>query len=350
MFFFFFLNNEKRIGFKKLSAADLGLSNTSHQSHIGLYEGVLNFLKNTDVVKSAMLIYGGYCDILDCSFDRIENPDGSYRNPKIRTGNDPDNSIVSRIRKFAHESPTDEWYLAWSGLESEEVVFWLIKSGTDDYTIARRFFSKDNLVLNEDSPTYNDAKKFLLERINFTSQDIQRDIEVRSQIGDSKRIYKRKDIENAAKLFTQIGKEGEELIAQFLEKEKAAKRIKSFVWENQSIESGLPYDFIINDTLFVDVKSTKFDFDQYVFYSNQEIEFAASKDKNTYSVYRVYDMHTDERKLQVCNNCHDYMQAVLNPIKTLQEEIESTHSLLQTLKLGVMPKDCFRNISSPIIL
>lgn len=350
MFFFFFFNNEKRIGFKKLSAADLGLSNTSHQSHIGLYEGVLNFLENTDVVKSAMLIYGDYCDILDCSFDRIENPNGSYRSPKIRIGNDPDNSIVSRIREFAHKNPADDWYLAWFGLESEEIVFWLIKSNTDDYTIARRFFSKDNVVLNEDSPTYTDAKDYLLKRINFTSQEIQRDIEVRSQIGDLKHIYKRKDIENAAKLFKQIGKEGEELIAQYLEKEKAAKRINSFVWENQSIESGLPYDFIINDKLFVDVKSTKFEFNQYVFYSNQEIEFAASKDENTYSVYRVYDMQTDERKLQVCNNCHEYMQAVLNPIKVFQKEIESTHSLLQTLKLGVVPKDCFKSITSPVIL
>lgn len=44
------------------------------------------------------------------------------------------------------------------------------------------------------------------------------------------------------------------------------------------------------------------------------------------------------------------MQAVLNPIKKFQEEIELTHSLLQSLKLGVMPKDCFGSITSPIIL
>lgn len=350
MYFFFFFNNEKRIGFKKLSSADLGLSDTSHQSHIGLYEGVLNFLENTDVVKSAMLLYGDYCDILDCSFDRIENPDGSFRSPKIRIGNDTENSIVSKIREFAHKNPTDDWYLAWSGLESEEIVFWLIKSNTDDYTVARRFFSKDNIILNEDSPTYNDAKDFLLERINFTSQDIQRDIEVCSQVGDSRRIYRRKDIENAARQFRQIGKEGEELIAQYLEREKAEKRISSFVWENQSLESGLPYDFIINDKLFVDVKSTKFDFNQYLFYSNQEIEFAASKDEKAYSVYRVYNMQTDDVKLQICNNCFDYMQSVRSPIKALQTEIEAKHSLLQTLKIGVMPNDCFKNITTPIML
>ena len=66
MAFFFFFNDEKRIGYKKLSLADLGISHSSNQTHIGLYEGVLEFLDDTDVVKSAMLIYDDYCDILDC--------------------------------------------------------------------------------------------------------------------------------------------------------------------------------------------------------------------------------------------------------------------------------------------
>ena len=39
---FFKINAECHIGFKKLTAADLGIG-TSHQTHIGLYEGVLNF-------------------------------------------------------------------------------------------------------------------------------------------------------------------------------------------------------------------------------------------------------------------------------------------------------------------
>ena len=37
---FFKINAECHIGFKKLTAADLGIG-TSHQTHIGLYEGVL---------------------------------------------------------------------------------------------------------------------------------------------------------------------------------------------------------------------------------------------------------------------------------------------------------------------
>lgn len=350
MFFFFFFNDEKRIGFKKLTDADLGLSSSSHQSHIGLYEGVLDFLDDVDVVKSAMLIYDDYCDILDCSFDRIENPDGTYRSPKIRIGTDAKNSIVSKIREFAKSQPDADWYLSWSGLESKELFFWLIKGGSNDYDIARKYFSKDNVVLKEDSPTYNDVKDYLLNRINFVSQNVQKDIEVTSQLGDFNHLYRRKDIEKASSQFKQIGREGEELIALYLEKEKAEKRINSFILENRSIESGLPYDFIINDKIFVDVKSTRFDFNQYIFYSSQEIDFAASKEQNAYSVYRVYDMMKDEKKFQICNNCVEYMQSVQSPIQSFRAEIELKKSLLQTLKVGVMPNDCFKNIATPILL
>lgn len=48
---FFKINAECHIGFKKLTAADLGIG-TSHQTHIGLYEGVLNFLPDVDVVST----------------------------------------------------------------------------------------------------------------------------------------------------------------------------------------------------------------------------------------------------------------------------------------------------------
>ena len=136
-FFFFFFNDEKRIGFKKLSRADLGISNSSNQTHIGLYEGVLEFLDDTDVVKSAMLIYDDYCDILDCSFDRIKTPEGRYRSPKIRIGSNTSSSIVYKIREFAKEDINADWYLAWTGLESKELVFWLSRCGSEELKIAQ---------------------------------------------------------------------------------------------------------------------------------------------------------------------------------------------------------------------
>lgn len=95
--FFFFFDIEKRIGLKKLSSADLGTKGTSNQTHIGLYKDVFQFLGD-NVVTTAMLVYGDYCQMLDCYFDRIENPDGSHRSPKIRMGKKKEDSVASKIR------------------------------------------------------------------------------------------------------------------------------------------------------------------------------------------------------------------------------------------------------------
>ncbi len=350
MFFFFLFNSEERIGFKKLTNADKGLSKNSKQSHIGLYEGVLDFLDNRDVVKSAMLIYGTYCDILDCSFDRIKASEGSYRSPKIRVGSNVNNSVVSKIRQFVATAPGDDWYLAWTGLDSKEIVFWLIKSNTADYQTAHKFFPKDRFILDQSSPNYDAAKNFILNKINFVSYQVQKDIELKSQIGDIKHIYKSKDLEKAKDVFKQIGRDGEELVNIYLEKEKRSKRISSFEWVNRSAETGLPYDFIINDSLYVDVKSTRFEFDQYLFYSNQEIDFATTKNNLSYSVFRVYDMKEKVKKMTKCNDCINYMQSIKQPIDSLKKTLVSQNSLLQELKLGVRPADCFTNILTPIIL
>lgn len=349
-FFFFFFNDEKRIGFKKLSRADLGISNSSNQTHIGLYEGVLEFLDDTDVVKSAMLIYDDYCDILDCSFDRIKTPEGRYRSPKIRIGSNASSSIVYKIREFAKEDINADWYLAWTGLESKELVFWLIKGGSEDYKIAQNFFPSKKSVLDEYSSTFDIAKDYLLKRINLVSVDVQKDIEVKSQIGDIARQYKPKDIENAERLFKETGKKGEELIAQYLDKEKKNGRIQSYQWANQSRESGLPYDFIIDDKQFVDVKSTRFDFEQFLYFSDTEIDFVSTKDSLSYSVYRVFDMNTEEKKLRICNDCNNYIKNINTPIVNIKKEMKVHRTLLDTLKIGVRPNDCFVSIQNPIIL
>lgn len=347
---FFLFNEENRIGFKKLSAADLGLSSTSHQSHIGLYEGVLEFLDDSDVVQSAMLIYEDYCEVLNCSFDRIENPDGTFRSPKIKIGSDSNNSLVAKIRNFVKEYPYNDWYLAWMGLESKELVFWLIKSNTQYYEVAREFFPQSNFILEKSSSTFNEAKKYLLNRINFLSAEIQKDIEVCSIIGDLKNKYRRIDLDNAERRYKQIGMEGESLVAQYLEKEKMAGRILSFEWKNKSSESGLPFDFIVNNTMYMDVKSTVYDFEQFLFYSSQEIDFAISQKESTYSVFRVYDMGQEQKKLAICNNCQIYMKSIQKPLAEFQNNIATQQALVQSVKLGVKPSLCFNDISKPIIL
>lgn len=349
MFFFFFESNaERRIGFKKLTLPDLGLSSTSNQTHIGLYNGVLTFLDDSDVIKSAMLIYNDYCDILPCLFDRIQNPDGSFRSPKIRTGEEGEETIVSKIREFAKTNTKLDWYLIWTGLDSEELVFWLLNSDSKEYEEMRHLLPKTDTVYKEDSKGLSDALNYIIKKINFVSTDIQKDLEIVSQIEKSSKIYKPKDIEKAEKLFKDTGKKGEELIASYLDKEKSAGRINNYNWVNKNSESGLPYDFVINKSLFVDVKSTSYNFEQRIVFSNQEIDFLMSKKDSEYSVFRVYDINKEEQKLRICNKCLDYMSIMQKNILDFQSNVNKQDAILQNIKLGIKPTVCFTEMQ-PII-
>ena len=112
----------------------------------------------------------------------------------------------------------------------------------------------------------------------------------------------------------------------------------------------MPYDFIIDDKQFVDVKSTRFDFEQFLYFSDTEIDFVSTKDSLSYSVYRVFDMNTDEKKLRICNDCNNYIKIINTPIVNIKKEMKVHRTLLDTLKIGVRPNDCFVSIQNPIIL
>lgn len=353
--FFFFFYVEKRIGIKKLTDADLGFSAKSNQTHIGLYSEVLTYLDDSDVVKSAMLVYENSCEILDCIFDRIENPDGTFRSPKIRKGNDG-NSVVEKIRLIASKDKSADWYLVWSGMESQQLYFWLFDNKSNDFNmVCDALSSKLSGVLTDDDTSYAKIKYLFEQKINNVSISIQKDIEVASQIGNNNRIYKHSDIEKAQQLFNKIGKEGESLIAEYLEREKLAKKISSYRWMNKNHESGEPFDFIIDEHLssenFIDVKSTRFDFNHHIFFSDSEAQFINDLSQyKKYSVYRLFEMDQEEKKLRVCDNCISYMQLIQKNIQEFSSVMSDHHALLQSIKFGVKPNDCFVSINNTIIL
>lgn len=146
---FYFFGIEKRIGIKKLSKADLGISDTSNQTHIGLYNDVLQFLDD-NAITTAMLVYGDYCKMLDCYFDRIENPDGTFRSPKIRIGEKNEVSVVSKIREFAMTDASADWYLLWSGLENKDLVFWLVNSNSNDYNVIKDLLGTNTRIITDE--------------------------------------------------------------------------------------------------------------------------------------------------------------------------------------------------------
>lgn len=350
MFFFFFFDIEKRIGLKKLTNADLGTSSTSRQTHIGLYNDVLQFLED-NAVTTAMLIYDNYCQILDCYFDRIENPDGTFRSPKIRSGNRNEDSIVSKIREFASTDTSAEWYLLWSGLENQDLVFWLINNKSDDYNIIKGLIGSKTRIISDDDMAYATLRNIMVNRINLSSINIQKDIEIISQTGVPSKKYKPFDLEKAKRNIAKIGKKGEELVNDYLERLKSLNEIESFEWLNKSKETGLPYDFILNQEHYIDVKSTRFDFSQNIVFSNQEVGFINQLESNfTYSVYRVFDITETNANLKICTQCMPYIQKINTDVQTFNDSIAQNKTTLLGLNVAVSPADCFKIIQNTIII
>lgn len=124
------------IGIKKLSTADLGLSDKSHQTHIGLFENTLSCIDDLHLIDFCYLVTETETKKLLCLLDYIENPDGTFRSPKIRKGANEEltsegeelNSVVREIRKVASKTGKDkDWYLLWFATENQHFVFVLFE-------------------------------------------------------------------------------------------------------------------------------------------------------------------------------------------------------------------------------
>lgn len=349
---FFKLHSERKIGFKQLSLADLGLG-TSHQTHIGLYGDIFTYLHDSEVEEKALLIYNNNIDSVDCYFDRIENPDGSFRSPKIRKGDSI--SVATIIRDKAKEYPTSyKWFLIWFGLENEEMVFYFFNDHSTDFTEVSDILdlSRNGRIDDTDSP-YNQLLSYLENKVNVSGKYIIEELEIASQVGASKR-YRAFDLENATNLFKETGKKGEEIIANYLEYQKSKNQIFNYTWYNKSMETGLPYDFSIqrNDQnlVFIDVKSTSFKFEQPLIFSNQEIECIV--EKSNYHIYRVFDLleELEIPKLKICESSKNFATLVQPQILQLSTSLNLQQIKLQSAKMAIKPTNELLKFNNEILL
>ena len=352
---FFSIHSERKIGFKELTQADLGLGESSHQTHIGLYgnKGMLSFLKDEDFTN-AILIYNDYCDVLLCDFDRIENPDGSFRSPKIRLGESDQNTIVRQIRKFAKVNPQKGYYLVWFGLDNNELLFWLLDDQSEDLKKIKQILPNPNTVYDDSQANFGELINYLEKKIDKLSINLQAELEVVSQTNIDFNKYKISDIEKAQKIFRERGKTGEELINVYLERMKSEKKIIDFIWMNKSRESYKPFDFVVNTEQmkenFIDVKTTSYQFEQPAVFSEGEVDFITTQIKRNYSVYRVYSLDSNA-SLKICDDCFDYMTSLNGKIQNFKSDIKALSSAVKQLTLLVNPNmTTFKKISSEISL
>lgn len=341
---FFKLHSENKIGYKQLTDADLGRKPTSHQTHIGLFGDVFTFLPNDIEIDDSMVIFDEQVELLPANFNRIENPDHTFRSPKIKTGGRAAVSVVSFIRDKAKEYPEEViWYLFWFGLESEQPVFFLFNKNSDTYNdmIKIGVNLKENIKekLTPIDSTYDDLLKYLENIVNRSGKTIAEELEVVAQTNDkTKEKYRTYDINKAKQIFSAIGRTGEELVNDYFTEQLAKNRIAHYEWKNKEKESGLPYDFSVetlqNEVLYLDVKTTNYGFEQKMIFSSQEIKFVDGC-KNKYYIYRVYS-NDNKKCLKICSNAKELFSPLQR--KTMDfERILDEMAKIESIKMAILP-------------
>lgn len=340
------------IGIKKLSEPDLGTKLSSNQTHIGLYENTLNFIDSEHEVISSQLIYDDRAIELLSLLDYIQNPDGTFRSPKIRLGSENElyingnfiNSVVREIRGIVQNiNPNGDWFLLWLGLDTEELVFLLFESDSADFDninqIVDGIGSSKRIANNQ--PAFASLVDFLNSKINTLNLEYYEELEIASQVGQEaiskRRILRARDIEKANLLFKKTGLKGEELLNEYFELQKSNSLIKDFLWKNKSSETGYPYDFEITNlddsVTFSDAKSTRYKFELPIVLSNSEISFI-SEHRENYQIHRLYDIEI-EPKMKVCNNIANVSDIVLPNLGVFNTNIAESGLSLRNLSLTV---------------
>lgn len=346
---FFKLHNEGKIGFKQLTDADLRRT-TGNTTHIGLFNDILTFLPDDNYEDEAMFLYNKSSESLLFSFDRINRKTGRIDAPKVKTGGKNVISVVTAIKDIAN-NPIDNkrWFLIWFGLANEKVVTFLFNNSSEEFNDLSRLIdlSKDMVKgrINSGEPNFAALLEYLEKYVNQNNIQYLSELEIISQTNDfhnSERHYKPFDILRANEIFDQIGKKGEEIIANYLEYQKSKNLIFNYTWYNKSMETGLPYDFSVQrkdqNVIFVDVKSTNFKFEQSLIFSSQEIKFIT--EKSNYHIYRVYDLleeTADYPKLRICKDTKNLANSAYPHILQLSNSLNQQHISLQTAKITVQP-------------
>ena len=356
-----------KIGIKRLTDPDLGVI-TSHQTHIGLYEGTLSHLPYEKRAYNSQLIYNSisYEGLLFLKF--INN----NRSPAINLGSVteqkelPTNvvSVAKKVREIADTNRNLSWYLIWFALDNDEIITILLNQNSTEITelnslgINLSQLSNRGLKIGTDNVNYNQIAQFLNNITTTVNLEYIDELETATQTG-SKKVSKRKiprpqDLERVNKIFKAIGDEGERLLYQYLDSEKNQNKIKDFKWLNQSREMYEPYDFEITQNdgtiYFSDAKSTNQKFEKHrpIYLSTNELNFI-NDNKNNYLIHRLYSIG-DEPKMKLCDNIHTVSDIFIPSYETFNNSMNTERLLIKGVKLAVPTNLDILNFENEIIL
>ncbi len=360
---FYKLHKDTNIGYKKITDAELGMTDGG-TTHIGLLKNTLEFIPNYHQEASAQLIYNNSIIQVIDFLDPIENPDGSLRSPKIRTGKkyelaryqDGRTSVVNNIRKIANDNPNNDWFLFWFGLDDKELIFILINKNSDNYFELLRLLGplKARDTITRTSPVFIKIIEYLTLKVNNLNIKYFEELELNTQTEDkyfSERINPKKyDIIKAQNLFQKIGRKGEEIVNEHLNRLVHSREIQSFQWMNKNSESGYPFDFeiqpTVGSTIYSDAKATSYRFEQKMIFSSQELQFI--NENRNYMVHRVFNIN-DIPQLRVCNNIANITDNFMNNYRHFNDAIRQDDIFVNSMKISVPPTNRILNFYDAVI-
>lgn len=357
----FDIHPENKISFKRLTDADLKRSAKSHQTHIGLSNKSLTFMQDNKTEYSAMVIYEFFCDIVPCEVGKILRKSGKQDAPNIKSGGSRENNVVKCIRDFAAQKPNIPFYLLWFGLDSGTPLFWLIAEGSPDFVILdgicdlKGLKDKDIVTLDSSDLRLPAILQYARTRLESVTINLQKDLEISAEVDADNPKFKDSDVKKAKSYIQEIGRKGEEMIDDYLQKEVFEHRVSSYDWVNKSSEQGQPFDFLINYSSglkqWVDVKTTEHRFDQLVIISRNEINFITDKTDPEYAIYRVYSKEETSAKLKVCSHCLKYIKKLQRDINYMTASLSDYRASIVNYKIAFEPGvNSFGSISSEITL
>ena len=344
------------IWYKMLSDADLWISPTSHQTHIWLYEDTLNILWKNSRNGLSYFVYEDNLIQVPSFLDWIDNPDGSRRSPKIRKWHDDeislfdwyDTSLVKKIRNIAKWDQDSRWALFWFSLEDESILFYLVKIPSQAQREIENIIwpIHDRWRIASHDWKFAEFLTYLGRKLEDVTIWYEKALELAIQTGETNLLLnspiKQWDIDNIKKNVSAVWRLWEELINNYFDILKKRGEILSYERKNKSFEMWLPFDFEFRKTdwniYYTDVKSTQYEFEQKMIFSNHELKFIEQM-KDYYFVHRVYWLKwkNPEPKLKILSNMQSTSWSFFQKYNSFQRDLQTNSMDIFSIKIAVSP-------------
>jgi len=162
--------------------------------------------------------------------------------------------------------------------------------------------------------------------LDFTDADALEDAALGGIDGLSTLLQRRRtrgvsqeELAKARQNASQIGRQGEELVDEWLESERTAGNFLDYQWTSDA-NAISPFDFVVHPSLGpsrkLDVKSTAGEFTNPIHISMSELVEMASSE-TMYDIYRLYAVAEDFARMRIAKDLRGFALTVLNSLRAL---------------------------------